>query len=296
MKLIPLLLTFNDSPGRLTVGHQVAAGRLAWDVKLLYDRETKLSTQFHESDVNEPNLAAPIVHIPQDAQGDYLWERQGRVNQTDDDWYNISQWLHDNTEYSWESDILLVWIAGNPGDHTGIGGPYQALGWNNDRDPEVGGVALNGIGQINAYLGAGFQGEWARRMVLYAAHETGHALGERHSGFDETGADAPNDVGYYMNVMGYGYNFLAAGIEDTRSGKYVEDGGLFTPDQRERISNHSLFVDRPAVPNQMHAGRWDGKELRNDSMHQLLRTIDQAQVTKEEIIARVNIGPMQSER
>jgi len=300
MRLIPLLLDFNDSPTRLTVAHQVAAGRLAWDVKLLYDRETRRSMQFAETVDGQPNLAATVIkmnqNLPQDAQGDYLWERHGKVNQTDDDWYNISQYLEDTTTFSWENDLIIAWINGNPGDHTGIGGPYRADAWNATRDASKGGVALNGIGQVTSYLGANFGTSWARRMVLYAAHETGHALGERHSGFDENGVESPNAPGYYMNVMGYGYNFLSAGLEDKRTGNYFEEGGLFTKTQRARIEQHSVFVDRPDEATPVDPGKYDGKELRIDSLAALLTVIDNETIGKEEVIARLNIGPMQSER
>jgi hypothetical protein len=270
----------------------VAAGRLAWDVKLLYDRETRGSMQFVGE--GQPNLAAQVVDIPQtlpkDAQGDYLWERQGHVNQTDDDWWNISQWLADSTEFDWENDVILAWINGNPGDHTGIGGPYRAAGSNEERDATKGGVALNGLAQVTSYMAAGFRSAWARRMVLYAAHETGHALGETHTNGD------PKDPANYMTVMGYGYNFLSSGLKDVRSGLYVHEEGLFTKEQRARLEGHSIFVDRPLEASPFHPGIYDGKEIRIDSMGQLLEAIVDENVAKEEKVAMINIGPMQSER
>ncbi len=298
MNLIPIILNFEDSIVPLTVGHQVTAGRLAWDAKLLYDRETKRSMMFNPDAEGNPIHSAHVVQVPQklpqDVTGRYMWERGALVRQTDDDWYNIGQWLHDFTEFDWDNDIIVAWLNANPFDPSGIGGPARAAKWNDQRDPDIGGLALNGIGQVVYAMESNLRGSVHRRSTLYASHEIGHALGEHHSGFDELGYDAPTEEGYLMTLLGYGYNLMAAGLPDSRTGRYVEEEGMFSRLQRDRIASHSVFVDRPDETTAMHASTYDSKEIRLDTQESFAHDIATGIATPE-LLARMIVGPMQSE-
>jgi len=315
MRLIPLILDWPGQHGTIPPDGTMkrGAGSLAWSVKLLFDRQTGRSMQFKTmadnpvlppfvQDPNMPDIYANVVDMsgmayPIDAAGKGLWDR-GLVRQTDDDWWNVGLELN-RLGYDTSKHAYLCWINGNPSDNTGIGGPHWTgsdTRWNEQSDPNLGGYSLNGRKQIDVWVANNGTGREAYRMLLYAAHEHGHALGEQHSGW-VAGVypnGRPNEIGFSDTLMGYGYNFIANGQPDIRTMKYR--AGLLLDDQMLRLREHAIFIDPPELATPFDAGLVDSIMLRKDGLVKLFEELSAGKLTAQEAIARINVGPTQIER
>lgn len=240
MQLIPVIIQYPNPPFAVTIAHQVTAQRMVQDISRVFNRITKKAMQFSDQTLllDSPN---PISDLLQN----------GGVRNVPGSWADVRAILHANG-LDERLDVYCVWHANQLNDITGISQPaaphrydnyINAAGQVEVSDPALGGIATNGFGQIANALGSDWEGEHYRNMLLYAAHEVGHALGRHHTPHPDTGLSDP--VYNALNsIMGYGYANFASGSKSGTPPQWPNPM-LAIPEEIVTWRAHSIFRDVP---------------------------------------------------
>jgi len=239
LQLIPVIIEYQDTPFEVEHAHRFTAGRMVQDIARVFNRITKRSMRY-TTDVLNLASAVPMDPIIKTAG----------VRNSSDGWWDAWNVIRDHGLHE-SLDVFCVWHANRLNDQTGIAQPAAPHDFDQYipfegaepevADPEIGGIATNGFGQLVNALGAEFQGEAYRMMVLYAAHEVGHALGRHHTPHPDTGLSDPV-FNARRSIMGYGYADFASG--KAKGGEYPNPL-LATPDEILTWRRHAIFEDIP---------------------------------------------------
>jgi hypothetical protein len=268
MQLVPVIITYPDTPFAVTHGHRFAAGQMVQDVSRVFNRITKKAMRYTTQTVqlHSSKPMDPLV-------------RTAGVRNTSASWWDAWAVLraagHDERD-----DVYCVWHANRLTDVTGIAQPaaphefdghINELGELEVADPALGGIATNGFGQIANAVASGLEGELYRNNLLYAAHEVGHALGRHHTPNPLTGLSDPV-ANALESIMGYGYANFAGGYKGGSPPRYPNPM-LATPDEIATWRRHAIFEEIPE--------RWTATEPGwvNDLI--LVRRDDQAKLLDE---------------
>jgi hypothetical protein len=283
MLVQPLIIDYPDSPQSVPIPVQIAAFRLARDVKAVMDRAVGKSLNM--------NLANGIVPVVTSTIPMRPGIRDGQVRNSSQAWWAAYVLLRDLPQYDPENEIYIVWHNSRATDSTGIAQPAPPHAWDESADPNKGGISTNGIGQVLKYMSPREEGH-DRDQVAYNVHELGHALGRYHSP-NRANADP---VGYaHRSLMAYGYTHFSRGRP--RRGEYANPK-LFLPDEIVTFRAHAAFSDIPDRYTISTPGMADDFIMtRLDDAEYMVGRIDAANPDgPSQARARATMGFMWSER
>ena len=244
MQVVPVIITYPDTPFDVPIEASFAAANLVEDMTRVTNRVTKKAMQFTRNTlVLKANFNMdPNVKLSLRSTSESWWDawRVLRANGLDEG-----------------DDIYVVYHANNLRDWSGIGMPAAPHAYDGDLvndvdipwDPDVGGIAVNGYGQLQTAMDTDFSGTEYLKSLMYTIHETWHAMG-RHHVPSSTPPYRPNPydhVNQWESLMGYAYNAAAAG--DLRFSPM-----LALPEEIVTLRHHSVNHEIPDRQNDKEPG------------------------------------------
>jgi len=153
MKLIPVIIEYTDTPFPVTYGHVLTAARMVQDITRVFNRITKMAMSYERTALH---LHAGRPMAPALATG--------AVRNTSDGWWDAREIIRANGGDE-TKDVYCVWHANRLNDATGIAQPAAPHDFDDYipfvgappevADPNIGGIATNGFGQIANAAGSG---------------------------------------------------------------------------------------------------------------------------------------------
>lgn len=238
MQLVPVIITYDQTPYPITAAHKAAAGRMTQDTSRIFNRITKRSMRYTTDALV---LRAPF---PLD-KALALGVRNASTTAWWDAWRVLRHFGLDEA-----ADVFNVWhMTTNTLDVSGVGMPASPHQYDGDLDnlapfdPTKGGIAANGGGQLLRAIDTAYGGAAYRYVAYYNAHEVGHSTGRHHTPHRVTGESAPYDqFNMSQSIMAYGYSAFAEGRE--LYGRQPNPM-LATPDEIVTWRSHSIYEDMP---------------------------------------------------